>query len=436
MNFKHLIGTLILSCIFLFPVHSASLIGNTLENPFPSVPELEKAHFDKPLTPEQTAIIDTYTIYLATIAPGDSIYEWFGHTALILERPNKKSIVYDFGVFNTNVDNFYLKFCQGKMYYQLALSYETGRLGYTKDQDRSILKTKLNLNAQEKGAIIDFLSYNATGENHIYLYDFFKDNCATRIRDILNKSSNGALKAASESDNRGTYRQLASKYMDRNLYLEWTLNSIMGKSCDTPVSSYDAMFLPSELHSVIQQDYPRLFASESYYYKQTEGIRKSVSSQYSNHLGLYLLVFFIIGLGGWLLKQFKSKLFYGIFMTLISSVLFVLSGVICFLMFGSNLEPGWYNENLIFINPLSIGILLFASIKIIKHHDHQSIRSLSRILIFESLFIVLYIIVKVILHSTLLNQQNYNVILPLLLFYLTQIPHRRDKIKIEGKKIN
>ena len=436
MNFKHLIGSLLLSCIFLFSVHSASLIGNTLENPFPSVPELEKADFNKTFTQEQTAVLDTYTIYLATIDPGDSIYEWFGHTALILERPNKKSIVYDFGVFNTNVDNFYLKFCQGKMYYQLALSYEEGRLGYTKDQDRSILKTELNLTAQEKGTIIDFLSYNATGENHIYLYDFFKDNCATRIRDILNKSSNVALKKATDGDNRGTYRQLASKYMDRNLLVEWTLNSIMGNVCDTPVSSYDAMFLPSELHSVIQDNYPLLFANEKYYYQQTEGIRKPVSPEYSSHLGFYLLVFFILGLIGWLFKHLKSKRCYGIFMTCIASLLFLLSGVMCFLMFGSNLVPGWYNENFIVINPLSIGILLFGSIKIIRHRNAHSIHSFSRILIFESLFIVLYLIAKAILHTTFLTQQNFNIILPLLLFYLTQIPHRRDKIKIEAKKLN
>jgi hypothetical protein len=437
MHLRKFNFALIALWLSLVPLFGASLAGNHLSNPFPSEKELTSCSFSEPLSDNQKKILDTYDIYLVSIASGNPVWEWFGHTALLLERPGKEGVVYDYGVFNNREKNFYFHFIEGKMYYQLDLSYAAGRLGYTVEEDRSIKLTKLNLSPEEKAGIIDFLGYNATEKNKVYLYHFFKDNCATRIRDILDKVSDGKLKQATAHDNAGTYRSLSLPYMSQNMFIGWFLNFIMGQPCDKKISSWDAMFLPERLEKTIQDKTPDMFANTKVYYQETAGIRKS---PFSDAFFIYLCfpLLFVLGLNLLFLlsRRLRSHLPYGILMTIVASLLLVLSLVLAFLMFFSDLDPAWFNENFIFVNPVTAGLLLASAIRIIRKRNPRSLLHFAKVCRLEAIFIAAYLLVKLILHSTILFQDNYNIVLPILLFYIMQAPQKRLKIRLDGNKVS
>ena len=61
---------------------------------------------------------------------------------------------------------------------------------------RTITLQRLNLTAQQKRRLRADLRRNALDENKYYRYDYFVDNCSTRLRDALDRALDGALRAA------------------------------------------------------------------------------------------------------------------------------------------------------------------------------------------------------------------------------------------------
>ena len=125
-------------------------------------------------------------ISIITIGPGDMLYDSFGHNAIRVADPsNGKDIVFNYGTFDFNTPNFYIKFGRGKLPYALSVRpYNYFKRNYIAEK-RWMKEQKLDLTYGEKVTIFDFLLNNAQPENKEYRYDFFFDNCATRIRDVL-----------------------------------------------------------------------------------------------------------------------------------------------------------------------------------------------------------------------------------------------------------
>ena len=64
---------------------------------------------------------------------------------------------------------------------------------------RPITLQRLNLTPAQKLALRDFLRWNEQEENRYYRYDYFRDNCSTRLRDALDHALGGALRAATDT---------------------------------------------------------------------------------------------------------------------------------------------------------------------------------------------------------------------------------------------
>ncbi len=125
-------------------------------------------------------------ITLLTASPGDELYSVFGHSAVrVVDTVNQLDMVFNYGTFDFNTPNFYLKFIRGKLLYKLS-AYPTKYfiLEY-QGEGRALFEQSFNLTINEKQEVYDFLMENAKPENAYYHYDFFYDNCATRIRDLV-----------------------------------------------------------------------------------------------------------------------------------------------------------------------------------------------------------------------------------------------------------
>ncbi|NND64017.1 MAG: DUF4105 domain-containing protein, partial [Flavobacteriaceae bacterium] len=134
----------------------------------------------------QTETTEAVEVSILTIGPGANLYDKFGHSAFrVADKNNGVDYVFNYGTYDFNTPNFYTKFAQGKLLY--SLSVETFDNFYARyvAENRWVKEQKLNLTVDQEIEVFNFLKNNSLPENRKYKYDFFYDNCATKMRDVL-----------------------------------------------------------------------------------------------------------------------------------------------------------------------------------------------------------------------------------------------------------
>ena len=190
-------------------------------------------------------------ISLITCTPGSELYTVFGHNALrIVDSAAGTDIAYNFGTFNFDDPDFYTKFIRGKLQYFLSQENFSDFLFAYQYFKRGVSEQVLNLTDAEKKAIQNALFENLTEENRYYKYDFFYDNCSTRLRDIIFKpKTSTAIMPLPFVPEGLTFRDHLHTYLDK-AEMKWTrlgIDIILGLEADRKMGSSDAMFLPEYL---------------------------------------------------------------------------------------------------------------------------------------------------------------------------------------------
>lgn len=193
---------------------------------------------------------DSASVCLVTCGPGNDFYTTFGHTAIRVADPAiNLDKVYNYGTFNFNIPHFYLTFARGKLDYCLSRTEFAYFLMEYQYEGRSVYQQQLQLSPEEVNRIFRSLEDNYLEENRYYKYDFFRDNCATRVRDIIINNLDGkSAYSETTSDTNLTYRELLHRHTGNNL-MWWQLgiDLLLGQRCDRPLSSFEYMFLPDDL---------------------------------------------------------------------------------------------------------------------------------------------------------------------------------------------
>ncbi|WP_299684272.1 DUF4105 domain-containing protein [uncultured Dokdonia sp.] len=185
-------------------------------------------------------------ISLITIGPGPELYDSFGHTAI---RVHDDAIgidwVFNYGRFNFNTPNFYMKFARGKLLYTLWVTPYDDFIEDYIYQRRWVKEQVLALNRQEKKQFFDFLKNNARDENREYLYDFFFDNCATRAVDATVISLDKQLEVDYSSFPEGyTHRDLIRHNVHWNTWGMLGMDIAIGSVTDRLATKEEYAFLP------------------------------------------------------------------------------------------------------------------------------------------------------------------------------------------------
>lgn len=186
-------------------------------------------------------------ISVITCNPGEDVYSVYGHTAIrVLDQSLGIDVVYNYGVFSFDSPNFLYRFAKGQTDY-LLLGYEFSSFmpEYMKEK-RSVYEQVLNLTPDGKNQLFQALIENARKENRVYRYNFFTDNCATRVRDMIEQNCGSAVKFR-ENHPSLTYRDLIKDYHHSFRWIDLGIDLLVGKKADVPVSSYGQMFLPEYL---------------------------------------------------------------------------------------------------------------------------------------------------------------------------------------------
>ncbi|WP_306642670.1 Lnb N-terminal periplasmic domain-containing protein [Sanyastnella coralliicola] len=190
-------------------------------------------------------------ISVLTCQPGTDLYSVFGHTAIRVYDPGRVDHVYNYGTFDFN-DEFYLKFARGKLNYRLSRS-SFGQFNYEYTvTERGVEEQMLNLTQDQKNRFNHALVENYKPENQYYQYDFFYDNCATRIRDILEDVLGDELQWNSEFDHESyTFRDMIDMYLVDMNWSDFGIDIALGQPCDKVLEAQDNMFLPDYVFSEI-----------------------------------------------------------------------------------------------------------------------------------------------------------------------------------------
>jgi hypothetical protein len=192
-------------------------------------------------------------ISVITCGPSqDQLYTAFGHSAIRVFDPARNfDAAYNYGVFDFDQPNFYLNFARGYLYYKLGVySYQDFQAAYIY-HNRFIHEQVLNLTAEQRQKVFDYLQNNALPENQTYRYDYFYNNCATKVRDVFVEAlGNDVVKFdGSYVKTDYTIRNLTDIYLKKQPWGDLGIDICLGLPMDKKATPYEYMFLPDYVES-------------------------------------------------------------------------------------------------------------------------------------------------------------------------------------------
>lgn len=189
------------------------------------------------------------SVAIITYGPGEFVFEKFGHIALALtDSSTGQDIAFNWGMFDFSQPNFLGRFLTGDTKYWME-GYRTVDFNalYMRE-NRTIRKLELQLSAMQRGAIADYVSWNAQDANKYYRYDYYGDNCATRVRDLLNWALQGQLDAPFQSLGSGrTWRNETARVTASDPLVYPGIQVALGRNADHVLTKREESFLPELL---------------------------------------------------------------------------------------------------------------------------------------------------------------------------------------------
>ncbi len=209
------------------------------------------AYAEEDILPEQTATdtlsLDNVEISLVTCEPYDRVYSLYGHTGLrIHDQSTGLDVLANWGIFEMKKRFFVLRFMFGLTDYKMEIEPWEGFCERYLSYGSGVQEQVLNLNADEKQRLIAAVRENYKPENRYYRYNYFYDNCTTRVRDIIEESVDGKI-VYPETDAPKSYRDLIHEWNGDHLWARWGNDFLLGVKADHKTTGKEAHFLPYRL---------------------------------------------------------------------------------------------------------------------------------------------------------------------------------------------
>jgi hypothetical protein len=194
------------------------------------------------------------TFSVITCGPGSELYSTFGHNAFRLKDPvYNYDVVYNYGTFDFNTPFFYIKFAQGKLPYQLGRSSFKNFVYSYKYEKRWVKEQVLNLSPNQVQTLLAYLENNYKEENRSYKYDFFFNNCATKIREVLLNNFSDEIKFTyNHITTEKTFRDLIYDYVEKNSWSSFGIDIALGSVIDREATKEEYDFLPDYVFKAIE----------------------------------------------------------------------------------------------------------------------------------------------------------------------------------------
>ncbi len=305
----------------------------------------------------QQSLSSEAEINVLTVGPGTSLNDSFGHSGFrIKDETNQLDLVFNYGVYDFDTPNFYLKFAQGKLNYLIGVNYFDDFFTSYMSQNRTIQEQVLNISLEQKQQLFDYLLNNYKPANRAYLYDFFYDNCATRIRDVLEDVMDNNVTFHSPDEFQAkSFRQLIQENLNKNSWGSLGIDIALGSVIDKKATAYEYMYLPKFIYvffgkaTINNSDTPLVKQSRVLYTKKE-------SQKAGNFFMSPLMIFGIISLLIILITYSDYK--KNTRTVWLDVVIFSITGItgifLLLLWFATDHSATAYNYNMLWAFPLNI----------------------------------------------------------------------------------
>ncbi|MFC0876264.1 DUF4105 domain-containing protein [Saccharicrinis sp. FJH2] len=288
------------------------------------------------------AILSTNSEFsLLTCSEGTDVYSLFGHTAIrVNNAETKEDYVFNYGLFNFSSKHFIWKFVKGETYYMLGVqSYESFMFSY-QVEERSVWEQKLNLTPDEKHKLIKILATDYKPENRTYLYNFLYNNCATKVRDDLEKTFE--IHTYKDTAAPLTFRDILQPYLKHATWTRFGINLALGQPLENIITQREKLFLPLELMDAYKE---KGYAITTLYQAEPQNSKTSFLTPAQVFIALLIIL---------LIRFFKAKelknwpLIIALFITGTGGL------ILSFISFFSIHPAVFPNYNILILQPLNI----------------------------------------------------------------------------------
>jgi hypothetical protein len=296
---------------------------------------------------------------VVVMEPGEVFWERFGHIAILVEDPvTGADTSYNFGYFDLGEPGFLGNFVRGKMRYQLvALPLDEDLASY-RDEGRGVGVQWLDLEPAQAQSLASALALNARPENARYRYDYYVDNCSTRVRDALDRALGGELRRQWTGRSRGnTWRSESVRLAWPAKWMAFGFHLGLGGVADKPLSRWDEAFIPMRLRESLREtrrpDGRPLVLSEQTLLPHRLPLPPEEEPRWRMQA---LLAGLGLAVAASALGARRRRLLAGLalpFWTLCA----LAGATMAFIWFGTAHYAGHGNENLLLLSPLGLGLL-------------------------------------------------------------------------------
>lgn len=310
----------------------------------------------------QRQLSDSARISILTLGPYQGeLYSAFGHSGIRIYDPESRmDLAFNYGVFDFDQPNFYLNFTRGNLLYMLGYyDYDLFRDHYI-SHNRFVHEQILDLTPQQKQHVFEYLVWNAQPQNKNYRYDYFYNNCATKVRDVFVDVFGDSMKFDDSYAIPGyTIRDLTHAYLSEQPWGELGIEICLGQPMDKELTPYQYMFIPDYVESAFNHatlnGKPLVKKTVSVYESKAEETSFSIF-----HPWIVFGLFFLLT-AGLTYRDWKRKQLSRWFDVMLFSLLGWLGLLLFILWIATDHEAAANNFNLLWAFPLHavVGPMIF-----------------------------------------------------------------------------
>jgi hypothetical protein len=376
---------------FSAPAQRARVREVPLQAPEPALPA-------PPAAAQPPIAVDTapeeITVTVITFGPGEEVWERFGHNALwIHDGQRGTDIAWNWGLFDFAQPDFLQRFLSGDTKYWMAGEDAYRMIGAYHEMGRTITLQRLALTQQQAAALRDFVQWNSLDENKYYRYDYFRDNCSTRLRDAIDRALGGALRRATDTVTTTlTYRGESVRLTDGLLPVQLGIDVALGRPADRPLTEWQSFFIPMRMRDALRSltipsaaGTPTPLVIDQRTIPPTSGPTVSVPDEPPSLALRYLLLGVLLAVLAFVLRvlgRTNRGAHWGlVLLGMLWSLLCGVIGMLLLYMWGFTRHVFWgWNEHLLLLSPLSLVLLVLLPAALLRARAVRQARIVSAVI--------------------------------------------------------
>lgn len=320
--------------------------------------------------PTEPGGFDRYTVHLVTMSPGEAVWERFGHNGLWVEdHLTGADTFFEWGVFSFQQVNFVARLVRGEMLYSMDVAPLAAKLA--RYGSRTVWADELALTPAQEAALVGAMVENARPENARYIYDYYDDNCSTRVRDMLDRDGvlGGALFAAVGGEpTEHSWRWHTLRLLQSQPWAYYGIHVAFGQPADRTIDRWESTFLPLKLRDVVREARVSNGAGGTRPLVVGERLLVDAGSLPARDKPAWLLPAALLGLalgggllllGGWARRAAVGRAALGAVGFAVSASLGVAGTVMLGLWFFTDHDPAAWNEGVLQATPIHLVLAIF-----------------------------------------------------------------------------